>query len=337
MATKGGKSSKLAQDTFQASINQLDRFIEKDGVVKTREFLREMKTMLRSRVAAAGGKGSTTATAVQYRAMLAQVEAILQRTNRQIEVMLENKSKTAARLGARHAVSEFKALELHFSGTTPVLGLDRAAVLSGLVDGVAASRIGSQARSVQAWGLNTINAVERYMSLAVASGVPVQDMVRGIAGRTGVLSDELWKAERIVRTELAYAHGASKQQALVDTADELGDDDPLMKRLIETFDSRTGDDSFVIHGQTVPVDKPFEYKRKVKGGWRLIRFMHPPNRPNDRAVVIPWRKSWDETATIEKPLTLQQLRSARTTRYRKHVGVDVPPGHKPGQPYTFAV
>lgn len=337
MAAKGGKASKLAQTTFEASIKQLERYVEKQGVKETRAFLRETRSVLRSRLLAAGGKGSTTATALQFRAMLEQVEAILRRTNRQIEVMLEDTTKTAARMGARHAVDEFKALNKHFAGTTPVLGLDRAAVFRSLVDGVVASRLRAQTRSVQSWGLQTVNAVERYMSLATASGVPVQEMVRGVAGKTGVLSDELWKAERIVRTELAYAHGATKHQALVDTSDELGDDDPLMKRLIETFDDRTGDDSFLIHGQTVPVDKPFEYKRRKGSGWQLVRFMHPPNRPNDRSVVIPWRKSWDTDATIEKPLTVQQLRAARTTRYRKKPGVAVPPGHRPGQPYTFKV
>lgn len=138
-----------------------------------------------------------------------------------------------------------------------------------------------------------------------------------------------------MRTELAYAHGATKQEALTETAKEFEDSgDPIMKKLIETFDDRTGDDSFVVHGQTVLVGQPFEYKRKRGGGWVLVRFMHPPNRPNDRSVIIPWRKSWDADATIEKPLTIQQLRSARTTRYRKHIGVDVPPGHKPGQAYT---
>lgn len=333
-----GKSSGLAEETFLLSLIALERYIEVHGVRKTRTFLRQLKNELRSRLLSVGGQPDTSVTALQLEAMLAQVEAILSRSVRQMTIMLDDASKTASVMGARHAVKEFKALEKHFKGTTPVLSLDRASVFKRVVNGQKGSLLRRNQRSVARWGLNMIGQIENTMSVSVATGASTHETVKRIAGKAGLIESEMWQAERIVRTELSFAHGATKQAALNHTAEEFEEeDDPVMKRIIETFDDRTGDDSFVIHGQTVPAGKPFEWKRKRKGAWQLVQFMHPPNRPNDRSVVIPWRASWDPTATFEKPLTLAELRSAKPTRYRKKVGVAVPPGHKPGKPYSYSV
>ena len=137
---------------------------------------------------------------------------------------------------------------------------------------------------------------------------------------------ERWQSERIVRTESHYAHQSAKHRSIELTAKVL--DEPLWKRLIETFDDRTGDDSFLLHGQTVPADKPFRWKHKKQGRWIVTDFMHPPNRPNDRGVMIPWDPTW-KPMRGEKPLTQAQLRAARPTRWRKTPGVEIPPSHNP--------
>lgn len=62
---------------------------------------------------------------------------------------------------------------------------------------------------------------------------------------------------------------------------QLGD---VVKVLSETFDERTGADSFAVHGQIRRNEEPFD-------SW-YGQMMHPPARPNDRAVVTPHRKSW---------------------------------------------
>lgn len=64
--------------------------------------------------------------------------------------------------------------------------------------------------------------------------------------------------------------------------------DPMFKKLVATFDDVTGRDSVVLHGQTRPVDQPFY--DKVNG----ITYMAPPNRPNDREIIVPWRESYGE-------------------------------------------
>ena len=90
--------------------------------------------------------------------------------------------------------------------------------------------------------------------------------------------------QRIVRTEQSFIRGATTQAAL--EAEDY-EDDPMLKKLVGVRDDRTGIDSILIDGQTVPVNDPFVDFYHGK------EFMHPPNRPNDRAQVVGWRKSYD--------------------------------------------
>lgn len=89
-------------------------------------------------------------------------------------------------------------------------------------------------------------------------------------------------AERIVRTEGMSALNGGALEEIVEQRQTFPD---LMKKLVETFDKRTARDSYVAHGQ---VRAPGEYFTDGAGR----RYLHPPGRPNDRGVVIPWRTAW---------------------------------------------
>lgn len=89
-------------------------------------------------------------------------------------------------------------------------------------------------------------------------------------------------AERIVRTEGMSAMNAGALEEIVEQRTRFPD---LGKKLVETFDKRTARDSYVAHGQ---VRAPGDYFTDGAGR----RYLHPPGRPNDRAVVIPWRAEW---------------------------------------------
>jgi hypothetical protein len=328
--SSGGPKSKFAQRLFEAHLHQLKRVVEKRGVKGLETLYKEARSDIYDRLLRSG-KASQKATPVQLRAMLGQVDAVLSKMGSDVETHLKDVGMLAAELGGEHAVKEYKLLEEHFRGTTPVLDLDKASVFRNMVEGVDSSLLRRYRLQSQSWSLNAISAMENRLSIGALSGKPLEDMIRDAMDAGGVLDEQRWKAERIVRTEMAHAHGATKHEAMKRTSEELGDDS-LQKRLIETFDDRTGDDSFLIHGQTVPINKPFSYKRKKAGAWVKIEFMHPPNRPNDRAVVIPWDPAWEETEE-DRPLTKGELRAAEPTRWRAKVGVEIPPGHRPGRPY----
>lgn len=322
----------FASRLFRTHLAQLDRHVRRVGVGGLLSLYKEARADLHDRLRrAAGGPRSERATAVQLRAMIAQADGVLEVLGGRVERHLADVGKTAAQLGARHAVDEYKALERHFTGTTPVLDLERSAAMRGLVSDAESSLLRRYHLVSRTWSLGAISAMEQRLSVGVLAGKPVEEMIDDVMSAGGVLDGERYKAERIVRTEAAFAHGRVKFEAMRATARELGDD-RLQKRLISTFDDRTGDDSFLLHGQTVPIDEPFRWKHRVGGSWKVTEYMHPPNRPNDREVVIPWDPSWEDVEG-EAPLSRSELESAAPTRWRKTPGVEIPPGHKPGKAY----
>jgi uncharacterized protein with gpF-like domain len=123
----------------------------------------------------------------------------------------------------------------------------------------------------------------------MVKGETVDQTVGRIASKGGIFDRERWRAERIVRTEASYAYGVSNQRCLHEVAKQVP---RLMKRLVTTWDERTGKDSMRLDGQTVPYDQPFVWMKKTKAGVERIEYMAPPNRPNDRETVIPWRSDY---------------------------------------------
>ena len=315
----------LAEKVFGAHLRQLKRHVEAKGIKGLDAIYRDARLELLDRLR----KFETSDRRVEpssLRAMLAQVDAVATLMGDGLEKHLADVTRTAVELGARHGVDEFSTLERHFTGTTPVLQLESSAVFNGLVEGVDRSLVRRRSARAKTWSLDQAEQIERRMSVGVATGKPLFDLVADVQKD---LATERWKAERIVRTESALAHSSAKQEVISTVEKDLGR--PMQKKLIETIDDRTGDDSFLIHGQTVDADKPFAWMRKRSGGWVREEYMTPPNRPLDRSTMIAWDPEWDEDE-LTRPLSIAELRGARPTRWRKKIGVDIPPSHRPGLP-----
>jgi hypothetical protein len=64
----------------------------------------------------------------------------------------------------------------------------------------------------------------------------------------------------------------------------------LLKTLMHPMDQRTGDDSKKLAQEhpAIPISEEFVFTWKNA----TRRFMTPPDRPNDRAVMIPYRAEW---------------------------------------------
>lgn len=325
------KQPDLAQRLFEAHLSQLKALVDRRGLRGVKKLYQDAESDLKARLLSVAPSDQSV-SAVQLRALLAQTEAVLERLNGDIRKHLQDTGRTAAEMGATHGVREFKVLAKKFKGTTPILNVEKASVLRGMVDNVDSSLLRRHRLQSGQHSLQTVAAVERQLTVGAMTQKPLSEMVDELTAKTGPLRDQRAKAETIVRTEMSYAHNAGKHETLVEVEKEI--EGPLKRRLLETFDDRTGDDSFLIHGQTVGVNEPFNWKRKVRGSWVIEQFMFPPNRPNDRSVVIPWDPEWDEDADPdEEPLTRAELRSAMPTRWRSNSGVTIPPGHRPGKPY----
>jgi hypothetical protein len=95
-----------------------------------------------------------------------------------------------------------------------------------------------------------------------------------------------WSLDRLWTTETSRAYNAGRMAGmLAEDQRAARPGDRLAKQLSATFDKRTGRDSVILHGQTVPVRSPF-----VDVTGRL--YDHPPNRPHDREIVVPARLSY---------------------------------------------
>lgn len=167
------------------------------------------------------------------------------------------------------------------------------------------------ATSVDRYGQHMIGVITRELQGGIARGASYHEMVerltglRGPRGLVSLLAKENpdgtvtrlvtehipeglfvrhrgW-AERIVRTEMAHASNAGALDEM--RAEKVQRYPDLQKKLIETFDRRTAEDSHAAHGQVRELAGLF-----VDGKGR--QYDHPPGRPNDRGVVIPWRSEW---------------------------------------------
>lgn len=104
------------------------------------------------------------------------------------------------------------------------------------------------------------------------------------------MRQDQWKVHRIVRTELHQIYNVSKMSGMGEIKKKFVPD--LKKSLVHPMDDRTGIDSKELakRNPIIDIDKPF---KQDYNGKEMI-FMAPPNRPNDRAILIPYRESYDK-------------------------------------------
>jgi len=114
-----------------------------------------------------------------------------------------------------------------------------------------------------------------------------------------VFDGQWWQIERTVRTEASYAFNVAQAEGVR----ELAKSNPqIMQRWTELvddatgmpLDDRVGDDSLVMHGQVAPPGGAFTMPADPRAPGAMIgmSWTHPPNRPNDRAVLTPWLRGW---------------------------------------------
>ena len=190
-------------------------------------------------------------------------------------------------------------------GTTPI-PIREASVLSEAVEGARSSilhRLASSGEPVEGadeephaakvgvlerYGIETIHHFEGSMRRGLLTGKTWAQMEDALITRSPFLHGQPahWAA-RIVRTEVMGAYARSSWEAIREVDQETGD---MAKIISEIFDDRTGADSYDVHGQCRRPEEAFE-------SWYGL-YQHPPNRPNDRAVVVPHRISWPIPAML---------------------------------------
>jgi len=283
--------SSVVRDVLRIHRAQLQGLVELRGVKRMRALYEDARQDIQDKLRrlARQHRGQTF-SAHHLRSVLAQVEDGVRFFANGMEGQLQKDGRTARSLAANHVVSEVKKFSKTFTGVTPVLQVEQIARMRRVVGGAEPTLLRRFAKSKALYGVPTIRAIEDGLAMSLATGETLDDAVDRVADTDGIFEGQRWRAERIARTELAFNYGLTKQR----TMEELRVDVPHMqKKLIETMDNRTGEDSEILDGQIVDVDQPFVYN-PPPGKKGYPPFMQPPGRPNDRAVTIPWDPAWGD-------------------------------------------
>lgn len=282
-------------EILQRSRERALDFAGKAGTARMRHVLEKAQRDLERRLRQAeglGGPGAQSFTANQLRATLAQVRDVLR--VQALPAMRDDildVGKMAAESGAQSTVEYIRAADKEFRGLGRSLAIDNAALYDQAIRGSEASilrRIGSnpddprQPGVLQRYGLNTVGAFEDVLQQRLIAQKPWADVRNELIANSPFLQGQpMYWAERIARTEILGAANFANVATISAANEQLGD---MVKINSATFDNRTSADSYAVHGQIRRTNEAFD-------SW-FGAFMHPPDRPNDRSVVVPHRIAW---------------------------------------------
>lgn len=199
--------------------------------------------------------------------------------------------------GVQSLNKDLSRLEKVYAGIDVVVPTEEAARFAGVLEGVTPSVMRSKDTSMARYGVDLIESMQGKLAETMATGGTTADAIDAI----GEAADMVWwRAERIARTEISAAYSDSAREGIIEANKEQPG---LMMRWSEhvsdstwmAMDDRVDDDSLAMHGQvteaggvfTMPTNAPKVWKGLLGQTWSA-----PPNRPNDRAVLQPWRKDW---------------------------------------------
>jgi hypothetical protein len=264
------------------------------------------------------GPGKCSFTAQQMRVTLAQVRDVTRTLQKGVKGVLVDGAGSVADNAAGHVLDYLYAADRQFRGMGKRrLQLDEAAILDSATEGARTSvlrRLASSGEPMEGadaephrakagildrYGMNVVGSFEQSMQLGLVSGRSWAEMRDGLTEASPFLqgAPAHW-AERILRTETMGVYGRSQWEGIRAADEQLGD---MVKILSCGDDARTGADSLDCHGEIRMPDEAF-------ASWHGL-FMHPPDRPNDRAVVVPHRIAWPIPPSLhQKPTAYVQAR-----------------------------
>ena len=146
------------------------------------------------------------------------------------------------------------------------------------------------------WARDARTRLDALVQLYAARGETPQRLLHALDAAFAL---EWAQVRRVLRTESARSANATAVDAVRVMARAHPD---VRKRWVELIDDQTGvplddrvaNDSLVMHGQVAPWDGLFTMPRARIVHERMWgqQWNYPPNRPNDRAVIMPWRPGW---------------------------------------------
>lgn len=224
-----------------------------------------------------------TFTEAKLESALIQIEAGIKQLQFQINPELRSGFSYLTEQGVEDSAREVNAMEKEFNGVNSILPVDT------IIESTEPSNFlfNQFESSILTYGQALRG---KFQSTLTQSLLQRKSWTQAVWDMEEVFNADEWILARIVRTELHNIYNVSKSNGFLQIRQDYLPD--LKKTLYHPMDSRTGDDSkeAAALNLIVPIDEPFQYKYKDK----IRTFMTPPDRPNDRAILIPYRESWGE-------------------------------------------
>lgn len=221
-------------------------------------------------------------------------EAKLLTIQRQLEVgikALEQKIKSDVQesfsfmyeQGVEDAVKEVNTLEKKFNGINQLVPVD--AIISSTNPNT--YLFNNYTSSLESYNKDLRSNMQNILTQSLIQRKTLSQTVNDLEV---YMKMDQWKVHRIVRTELHQIYNVSKMGGMDNIKKQFIPD--LKKSLVHPMDDRTAQDSKELASKNpiIDIDKPFIQNYNGKE----LRFMAPPNRPNDRAILIPYRESYDK-------------------------------------------
>ena len=223
-----------------------------------------------------------TFTSQQLRGVLTQIEAAISAMTTSLKDRMGSAALTLAEAGVDDLLSELAKFEDEFTGAVVPINLNAQIAALDTRNFL----LTQYESSIDAYGSDLISQLVGNLTQSSLMEASYGEVVTNL---DQFFMGEEWKLHRIARTELHNIYNIGKMNGMSElVGQEILPD--LKKALMHPMDARTGDDSkyLAVKNPIVPINEPFEYRWHGK----LREFMAPPDRPNDRAILIPVRDSW---------------------------------------------
>jgi len=254
--------------------------LEEKAAERLAKAYRESRRRLQDRLLSIPGDKFT---AQQLRGALVQIDTALEFMASDLSSQLIDSADLVARAGAENLVSEINRFDDHFLGAVTPINVNAVAIASDTNNLL----INKYQSSLESYSQEVRSQLAQALTNAAIEQVPYSEIIRRV-GQFFIAEE--WKIHRLARTELHQVYNLSKMKSMERLA--AGAIPDLKKTLIHPMDSRTGKDSKYANklNLIVPINEPFRYK--WQGQERV--YMTPPDRPNDRSILVPYRDSYGE-------------------------------------------
>lgn len=226
---------------------------------------------------------SGTFTEARMSATLVQLEASIAQLDRQINPLLRSFFDVITESGIEDSAKEVNAMEKLFMGASRPIDIDAVMETTDPSNFL----FNQFESSVSTYNEQLRNGFQQSLTQAL---LQQKSWSQAVWDMEQVFGQSEYILSRIVRTELHGIYSGAKFNGMLNIRDNYLPD--MMKTLYHPMDSRTGDDSKKAAelNLIVPLDEPFKYS--YKGKERV--FFLPPDRPNDRSILIPYRRSYEK-------------------------------------------